>query len=305
MGDRDTGHKEVMSLIFLLVVMLIFFFIADAMAQGRYYDPCADADVYNPQMRVDCAFARIATPSYGGYNSNRYGSYGRRGRYPYPYGYQQNFDGLTVCDFSECRGLVGTFHAYKGKELHFRPFDPTDRRMSVVEGGALGAGGGVAIGKVVDRKGNRGAVISGITGAIGGGLIANSRQHNNCLRIRSNGGGAVVEQTQSRQTSPAPASVVQEVEGLEQKFYWNDTESVNTGIFYQDLSGTQYLRVLPRQRVQIFVLPGSDIGVMAEGILTPNGQRINKEIPYGKGKQYLPNNAGWRIFNVKLDQLDW
>lgn len=92
---------------------------------------------------------------------------------------------------------------------------------------------------------------------------------------------------------------------LERKFYWNDTESVNTGIFYQDLGGTQYLRVLPGQRVQIFILQGSDIGVMAEGVVTPSGRTINKEVTYGKGKQRLPNNAGWRTFNVKLDQLDW
>ena len=92
---------------------------------------------------------------------------------------------------------------------------------------------------------------------------------------------------------------------LEKKFFWNDTETLNAGVFYQDNGGTQYVRVGPGQRIVLFILPGSSVGVMAEGVVTPSGRTINKEIPYGKGKQLLPANAGWRIFNVKLDQLEW
>lgn len=151
--------------------------------------------------------------------------------------------------------------------------------------------GGAMIGGSVD--GWRGAAIGGTAGYFGTKAVKAVVQHKRNKR----------EQKEAEAMAAQAQAEAQAM--LEKKFFWNDTESVNAGVFYQDNNGTQYVRVGPGQKILLFILPGSNVGVMAEGVVTPSGRTINKEIPYGKGKQFLPANAGWRIFNVQLDKLDW
>ncbi len=212
-------------------------------------------------------------PSYGYRNGGGYG-YGYRPRPRIIFVPQYRSYGYYEDNYFYCTDQYGQ---YNGGRVSISPLE-------------VGVGG-AAIGGVVG--GWKGVAIGGTAGYFGTKAIQAAVNHKRNKKEQK-----MAEAMAAQAEAEAQAS-------LEKKFYWNDTESVNTGIFYQDNSGTQYLRVLPGQRVQIFVLPGSDIGVMAEGVVTPSGRTINKEVPYGKGKQRLPANAGWRTFNVKLDQLDW
>ena len=157
--------KNITSFIFLLFVFSVFV----SPASAWWYDEieAGQQDAYNiihnarRRGRINQAIADVER---------------------YPYGYRRGYNGLVVCDFDECPGLVGTFHAHK-KQLHFRPDDPSNRHFSTFEGGAMGAGGGAAIGGAT--AGKKGAAIVGVIGAVTGGLLASRNQHQNCIVVSS------------------------------------------------------------------------------------------------------------------------
>lgn len=152
-------------------------------------------------------------------------------------------------------------------------------RISPAEVGIGGAIIGGAVG------GLKGAAIGGVGGYFGTKAVQAIVQHGRNKKER--------EQAEAM----AAQAQLQAQDSLEKKFFWNDFESVSVGVFYQNNSGSQYIKVGPGQRIDLFVLPGSEIGVMAENMTTRDGRNINMELRYGSGKQKLPANSGWRAFN--------
>src|SRR3989344_4513447 len=136
--------------------------------------------------------------------AGRYGSHDPYGVYGNMYGRGRLPAAIQPCIDVECEGLVGTYHLNKnGKELHFRPFDDTNRRIGTREAGAYGAGGGY-IATRGQKPWVQGVAIVG--GAIGAGMWASSNAHDNCMRI-----------TSRSQASPPRRSVQErEDEGVEE-----------------------------------------------------------------------------------------
>lgn len=116
-------------------------------------------------------------PRYG-YDRRQYDRYGRRS-------YDRRVPAaLEVCQYEECYGIRGTFHGHQEdgrRELHFRPFDETDKPIGTREGGlwggAAGAGAGAAVG------GKEGAAVGAGIGAAIGGFLASRKTHDNCILI--------------------------------------------------------------------------------------------------------------------------
>ncbi|HEY4484184.1 MAG TPA: hypothetical protein VI978_00460 [Candidatus Paceibacterota bacterium] len=152
-------------------------------------------------------------------------------------------------------------------------------RISPIE---VGIGGAIIGGTV---GGWKGAAIGGVSGYFGTKAVKVIVNHKRNKKAEKE---AEAMATQAEAEAQAM---------LEKKFFWNDFESVSVGVFYQDNSGSQYKKVGPGQRVELFVLPGTEIGVMAENMTTREGRNINLELRYGNGKQKLPANSGWRVFN--------
>ncbi len=93
---------------------------------------------------------------------------------------------LEICQYEECYGIRGTFHGHRNdgrEEIHFRPFDETDKPIGTREGGAWGALGGAGVGAAIGDE--DGAAIGAVIGAIIGGRIASKKAHDNCIVIES------------------------------------------------------------------------------------------------------------------------
>lgn len=208
----------------------------------------------------------------GGYGYGGYGYYRPRPRIIFvpqyrSYGYYGD----------DCFYYTDQYGQYSGRNVRLNP-----AVMGI--GGAL-IGGGIG--------GGKGALIGGGVGMVAtmiANKVADSRANKQAQQVAA----AQQAYAEAGQEQAAP---VQAQANLERKFFWNDFESVSVGVFYQDNSGSQYIKVGPGQRIDLFVLPGSEIGVMAEGMTTEDGRTINKELRYGNGKQKLPANSGWRVFN--------
>ena len=152
-------------------------------------------------------------------------------------------------------------------------------RISAAEVGIGGALIGGAVG------GWKGAAIGGVGGYFGTKAVKAIVQHKRNGREQKEAEAMAVQ-------AQAEAQAM-----LEKKFFWNDFETVSVGVFYQDNSGSQYRKVGPGQRIELFVLPGTEVVVIAENMTTVNGRNINMKLRYGNGKQKLPANSGWRVFN--------
>src|SRR3989344_7431586 len=174
---------------------------------------------------------------------------------------------------------------YAGGDGYFYGTDQYGRgnrgrtRISPIEVGIGGAVIGGAVG------GWKGAAIGGVGGYFGTKAVKAVVNHKRNKK----------EQQQAEAMATQAQAEAQAL--LEKKFFWNDFEQVSVGVFYQDNSGSQYKKIGPGQRIELFVLPGTEIGVMAENMTTHDGRNINMELRYGNGKQKLPANSGWRVFN--------
>ena len=237
----------------LLSALLVVVFAALAMAIPAEAQPRSvmqydrNSGYYNPYYN-------------DGYNRYGYDRYNRDPRMTDPcYGSDQFYQGVR-----------GTIHAHKGV-MHFRPCDPTNRRIGTADGGALGAGGGALLGSLGGRKG---AAVGAVGGAIVGGVLGSKHAHDNCVVM----GSGNPSQTMQSSAQQVPSKASEEMAPAPQHVESVRNEAVN-----------------PENEISWTTVNTTDFPAL---VIDPNNGK--KTLIQRRGSVELPNPSGPKAYEVKI-----